>query len=138
MKYQVERKGGYMVRRTINIINIRKKKRLYIKAGASCGNIKVKGSRIYLNGESFLMSLARYISQTVTIYTVSGGQSGAGFTGVLLEVCRDHVRILTSAASPPAYSLGDSFEDNDEKPVNLGSIAEVPLSKIAAFIHNAV
>lgn len=138
MKYQVERKGGYMIRRTINIINIKKKKRLYIKAGASCGNIKVKGSRIYLNGESFLMSLARYISQTVTIYTVSGGQSGSGFTGVLLEVCKDHIRILTSTASPPACPFGDISGYSDEKTISLGSIAEIPLSKIAAFIHNAV
>ena len=32
-------------------------------------------------------SMARYIGQTVTIFTKSGGLSGNGFTGVLAGIC---------------------------------------------------
>ena len=39
-------------------------------------------------------SMGRYIGQTVTIFTTSGGLSGNGFTGVLLTVDCNCVRLL--------------------------------------------
>jgi len=39
-------------------------------------------------------SMFRYVGQTVTIFTTSGGLSGNGFTGVLLSVDCNCVRLL--------------------------------------------
>jgi len=39
-------------------------------------------------------SMVRHIGQTVTIFTTSGGLSGSGFTGVLLSVDCNCVRLL--------------------------------------------
>ena len=39
-------------------------------------------------------SMCRYIGQTVTIFTTSGGISGSGFTGVLLTVDMHCIRLL--------------------------------------------
>lgn len=39
-------------------------------------------------------SMLCYIGQTVTIFTTSGGLSGSGFTGVLISVDCDCIRLL--------------------------------------------
>ena len=39
-------------------------------------------------------SMIRHIGQTVTVFTTSGGLSGSGFTGVLLTVDCNCVRLL--------------------------------------------
>jgi hypothetical protein len=52
--------------------------------------------------------LCRYIGQTVTIFTRSGGISGCGFTGVLISVDCHCIRILTSFGLPPACPVGSA------------------------------
>ncbi|HHW47225.1 MAG TPA: hypothetical protein GXX14_01225 [Clostridiaceae bacterium] len=59
-------------------------------------------------GGSFAALLANYIGETVTIFTNSGGQSGAGFTGVILAVNNVFVRLLTRIGPPPGCSLGNA------------------------------
>lgn len=90
--------------------------------------------------------LSRYIGQTVTIFTTSGGQSGSGFSGVLISVSDCAVRLLVSAGEAPACPLGSScsgfnqFGNNSFSGCNnpLGAIAIIPTSSIAAFTHNAI
>jgi hypothetical protein len=118
-----------MSRRTVNIINIRpKRKNLYMKTGCNDVLDVKKSNKVYLNDDSFRQSLVKYTGQTITIFTTSGGESGRGFTGVLLSVEIDHIRILTSLASGPG-----TYDD-----ISLGSITNVPLDKIAAFVHNTI
>ena len=45
--------------------------------------------------DNFVEHLKRYIGETVTIFTTSGGQSGQGFTGVVLAVNDCFVRLIT-------------------------------------------
>jgi len=52
--------------------------------------------------------LSKHIGETVTIFTKSGGQSGAGFTGVILSVNDCFVRLITRIGPPPACSLGNA------------------------------
>lgn len=136
-----------MFRRNVNIFNIKKKK-IYLKSRGSCGfSSNIKGNEMYLNDNSFIRSLIRYIGQTITIFTTSGGQSGLGFTGLLLEVNRDYIKILIKAASPPSCCLGncctaenqeDTTIKNDCENITLGVITNIPLDKIAAFVHNTI
>lgn len=91
--------------------------------------------------------ICRYIGQTVTIFTTSGGLSGSGFTGVLVSVNECSVRLLVSAGNAPACALGSNcggppeFNFNFNNNCNgsaLGAIAVIPTCAIAAFTHNAI
>jgi hypothetical protein len=65
-------------------------------------------------GGSFAKLLADYIGETVTIFTSSGGQSGSGFTGVVLAVNECFVRLITRIGPPPGCSLGNACTGFDE------------------------
>lgn len=127
--------------------------------------------------------LANYIGETVTIFTSSGGQSGAGFTGVVLAVNQTFVRLLTRIGPPPGCSLGNACTGfnagygywggtgaagcgvagsyaagaiqgpvlpadvngavsaggwNGYPVYTVGSVADIPISAIVSFVHNAV
>ncbi|HPU62954.1 MAG TPA: hypothetical protein PK304_02250 [Mobilitalea sp.] len=110
---------------------------------------------------SLVQHLYRYIGDTVTIFTTSGGLSGNGFTGVLLSVNNRFVRLLTQMGDAPthpisggsetdhgcmpsfgnfALSEGDNLLNSSKKGggSRLGSICDIPIDRIAAFCHNAV
>ncbi len=53
-------------------------------------------------------SLCRYIGRTVTIFTTSGGISGAGFTGVLACVGECTIKLITDIGAPPACPIGNT------------------------------
>ena len=59
-------------------------------------------------GEFLIKSLERYIGQTVTIFTTSGGLSGNGFTGVLAGICGCTIKLITDIGAPPACPIGSS------------------------------
>jgi hypothetical protein len=112
------------------------------------------------NGYSLVGSLARNIGQTVTIFTTSGGESGRGFTGVLASVNCNFVRLITQIGPAPGCALGNCCDDDCHggrgsegrdgrdnlggqgratcRPTTLGSIVDIPVNRIAAFVQNAV
>lgn len=59
-------------------------------------------------GGNFAALLANYIGETVTIFTSSGGQSGSGFTGVVLAVNPVFVRLITRIGPAPGCALGNA------------------------------
>jgi len=61
-------------------------------------------------GEFLIESMARYIGQTVTIFTTSGGLSGSGFTGVLAAICDGNVKLITDIGAPPACAGGSKVQ----------------------------
>ena len=63
-------------------------------------------------------SMMRHIGQTVTIFTTSGGLSGSGFTGVLLSVDCNCVRLLADIGAPPACPIGSAC-CNDMTPMGI-------------------
>lgn len=98
--------------------------------------------------DNFVEHLKRYIGETVTIFTTSGGQSGQGFTGVVLAVNDCFVRLITRIGAAPGCALGNSYNSRScsrcgERDFNcsdraLGSVADIPIDRIASFVHNAV
>jgi len=52
--------------------------------------------------------LCRFIGQTITIFTESGGLSGSGFTGVLISADCECIRLLTDFGLPPACPVGSA------------------------------
>ena len=59
-------------------------------------------------GEFLVESMSRFLGQTVTIFTTSGGLSGNGFTGVLAGICGGCVRLITDIGAPPSCPVGSS------------------------------
>ncbi|HCT64565.1 MAG TPA: hypothetical protein DIC60_04775 [Lachnospiraceae bacterium] len=106
--------------------------------------------------------LKRFQGETVTLFTTSGGESGSGFTGVLTVVDCSYVRLVTAIASPPECSLGngcdcccDGFDGGFRRGgrrgfrrvgsrrgfgrfFGLGSVVDIPISRIASFVHNTL
>ena len=92
-----------------------------------------------------LDELSRYIGQTVTIFTTSGGASGFGFTGVLLRINLDFITLVNRLGSPPNTSVGEVPCDTISKCdihrnriFVVSSLCDIPLNKVAAFCHNAL
>ncbi len=111
------------------------------------------GRRGKFMAEAFVLdNLLRYIGQTVTIFTTSGGLSGSGFTGVLAGVCDNTVKLITDIGAAPSCPVGSNccscsggFGFNNGYGYGnyygynwLGSVTEIPICKIASFTHNAI
>ncbi|NLP34865.1 MAG: hypothetical protein GX359_06670 [Clostridiales bacterium] len=108
----------------------------------------------------FTRHLCRFIGETVTIFTTSGGPSGCGFTGTLLTVNCRFVRIVTHQGTGPSNPLAENIcgdfdkgpkdgigsfggpgsgpEPMMKKHFRVGSVCDIPIDRIAAFCHNAV
>ncbi len=96
-----------------------------------------------------------YIGETVTIFCACGGESGAGFTGVVLYANECFVRLVTRIGPPPGCALGNACNRNFRWGSNgysggnrgggnsgcintVGSVVDIPIDRISAFVHNAV
>ncbi len=85
-----------------------------------------------------------HIGETVTIFTTSGGQSGCGFTGVVLYANPCFVRLVTRIGPPPGCALGNACtgfarKQNNYGCVNtVGSVVDIPMKKIVAVVYNTV
>lgn len=90
-----------------------------------------------------------YLGQTVTVFVNAGGAAGKGFTGILMGRSEAFIRLLVMPGAPPACSLGNScgktagnelfcalcqFNAN----ASMGSIVDIPMRNVVAFVHNAV
>jgi hypothetical protein len=92
-----------------------------------------------------LESMYEYIGQTVTVFTTSGGLSGDGFTGVLISVDCNCVRLLASIGAPPSCPVGSScggsynpYNQSDFYGNPFGAVCVIPVCAIACFTHNAI
>ena len=111
----------------------------------------VDGDGIVLHGD-LTCAMARYIGQTVTIFTTSGGMSGCGFTGVLLGVNECFAKLLTQIGPAPGCAIGNACNgttyangsgcggnNNNDNPIStVGSVTDIPICSIACFTHSAI
>ena len=112
---------------------------------------------LYGNDLGFMRDLSRYLGETVTIFTTSGGESGSGFTGVLVAVNEDFVRLVTAIGTAPECSLGNNCDFLDDcrdfrgsdrfgrrhhrrrgSFRDLGSVVDIPICRIASIVHNTL
>jgi hypothetical protein len=105
------------------------------------------------NDNGYLLNhLFEFIGQTVTIFTASGGVSGCGFTGVLIKVNCDYVRIVVQQGTPPvnpinfssccgnnnSQTLGEQQYQHYQPYNSVGSVCDIPVRTIVSFCHNSV
>jgi len=118
----------------------------------------VAAGNVYGGGNFDL--LQESIGETVTIFTTSGGQSGSGFTGVVLAVNPCFVRLITHIGPAPGCALGNCCGSVGGYGAagyggygmggygggmggygvvhTVGSVTDIPLDRIAAVVRNAV
>jgi hypothetical protein len=90
-------------------------------------------------GGNFLDDLKRFIGTTVTVFTTSGGESGSGFTGVLITVDPCFIRLVSRIGPAPEDPLTDRDRCRNRNKFNrVGSVVEIPIDRIAAFVHSAI
>lgn len=103
--------------------------------------------------------IRRFVGETVTIFTTSGGASGCGFTGFIVAANPCFVRLVTDQGMAPSNPLAENIcPDIDSTPGGgmrgmgggcgkgnshehmrtVGSVVDIPIDRIAAFCHNAV
>lgn len=88
-----------------------------------------------------IADLNNNIGRIVTVFTSSGGCSGRGFTGLLVEVNRNFVKLITSLPSAPRHPFGLSpagFFDNNECGRRFGTVAVIPIRQIVCFSFNEI
>lgn len=96
------------------------------------------------SSESFAQHIEDFIGETVTIFTTSGGESGCGFTGFLLKANCHFVRLITKIGPAPGCALGNGCNRGrgqnscDFDIHSIGAVTDIPVDRIAAFVHNAV
>lgn len=93
----------------------------------------------------FNCHIEKFIGETVTVFTTSGGLSGSGFTGVVLAVNCGVVRLVVRQGSAPANPLGENFNRDrcDDRRHErcchkAGAVVDIPIDRIACFVHNAI
>ena len=119
-------------------------------------------------GESGFLDFENHIGETVTIFTTSGGESGSGFTGVIIAVNCKFVRLVTRIGPAPGCALGNECDDDfrdrrddrdfdrgrggfcgcgggrrddrrrDDRVRSVGSIVDIPIDRIAAVVYNSI
>lgn len=75
--------------------------------------------------------LTALIGKHITVYVDSGGTSGNGFSGILIEVLFDRIRLIASIPSKPSNQFG-----NKNRCEKLGTLCVIMLNHITAFNHS--
>lgn len=104
--------------------------------------------------DNIVEHLCKFVGETVTLYTQSGGESGSGFTGVVIAANSCFVRLITCIGPAPNCAVGSACNgkgyyygsrcdskckgDYSGHYSNIGSVTDIPTDKIVAFVHNAV
>jgi len=94
--------------------------------------------------ESIERILAANIGRVVTIFTKSGGASGCGFTGLIVRVDCDVVKLTTRLPCAPAQPFEDFCGNRNFGfrrccgSHELGTTCIIPLNAIASVIFNEI
>jgi len=109
----------------------------------------------------FVRHIQKFIGESVLVFTTSGGASGSGFSGVLMDVNADFIRLVNQQSTPPTCPISNVCNEDDDDDYcngrdgngtmnesnqyrmrmsshNVGSICDIPIDRIVAFCHNAI
>ncbi|MDR3645338.1 MAG: hypothetical protein P4M02_09730 [Clostridia bacterium] len=95
--------------------------------------------------EGLVESLRDNIGKVITVFTRSGGCSGSGFTGLLIQVNDCSIKLVTSLPSAPRNPFGvrvgsDNFNGGGgcRSGNRMGSAIIIPIRQIVSFVFNDV
>lgn len=83
------------------------------------------------------------IGKPIKIFVNGGGASGKGFTGILVEVLPDRIKIATKLPSPPMHKQNIKNHSSKNKSCNtkydeFGTYSVIMLEHITAIAYNYV
>lgn len=86
--------------------------------------------------DALVDSLSRQIGRVVTVFTTSGGCSGRGFTGLLVDVDCNKITLSTALPSAPRHPFGVQAVDPAFRycphASRMGTSVVIPVSKICS------
>lgn len=93
-----------------------------------------------------LNSLNNNIGRVITVFTSSGGCSGRGFTGLLVNVNCNFLKLISSLPTAPPNPFGHQFDiDGDfsngnscRERAKFGTAVVIPLRQIVAICFNEI
>lgn len=83
--------------------------------------------------------LENNVGRVVTVFTSSGGCSGRGFTGLLVEANDDFIKLVTCPPTAPRHPLGlapTSLFGGPGCAGRLGTSCVIPTNKIVCYAFN--
>ena len=100
-------------------------------------------------GDSNVGSFENNIGRIITVFTESGGESGRGFTGLLVHTDCRFIKLITALPSAPPCPFGNEFtrrgrrgfrfdEDCCCREARFGTVIVIPVDQIVAFVFNEV
>jgi len=92
--------------------------------------------------EELFESLVGNVGRVVTVFTQSGGATGCGFTGLLVSVNCEFLKLITKFPTAPTHPFGMNIGHNNlncnRGREELGTAIIIPLSKIVSVVFNEV
>ena len=86
------------------------------------------------NHQSMLQSeLSPLVGRTVTVFVKSGGASGNGFTGILIEISSEHIKLITEIPSTPRKNMPACGRNRQYS--RLGTNAVILINEIVAITY---
>ncbi|WP_312693078.1 hypothetical protein [Caproiciproducens sp.] len=81
------------------------------------------------------------IGRVVTVFTKSGGASGCGFTGLLVKVDCDFIKLVTELPCAPSHPFGLGFGNRSTGRNHccgneFGTTVVIPIDAIVSFVFN--
>lgn len=93
------------------------------------------------SNNNLINTLISNVGRVVTVFTQSGGASGCGFTGLLVQVNCDCIKLVTELPCAPSQPFGlninnQNFRKNKCCGNEFGTTCVVPINSIASFVCN--
>ncbi len=86
--------------------------------------------------------IKKHLGETVTVYTTSGGSSGSGYTGVLIQINCFFIKIIKHTGprpcNSPKYGSKRCYMCKRFGVKYTVTTSIIPIDKIAAFVFNAI
>lgn len=88
------------------------------------------------NSFSYWHQLPALIGKPITVFVDSGGISGGGFTGILIEVLSDSIKLITDIPSAPNIQKNCSHKKRRNN--KFGTYTTIMLDHITAINYNFI
>lgn len=112
-------------------------------------------SPVGVGGENFIFDedrndLFSNVGRLITVFTESGGASGNGFTGMLIEANCRYIKLITSLPSAPRNPFGigvEPFESRErgfcgggrrDHQCRFGTVLIIPVRQIVCYVFNQI
>jgi hypothetical protein len=108
------------------------------------GLCSINTNTINKSFDSLISKLLPLIGSVITVFTDSGGNSGNGFTGVLIDVSPDLIHIVTAISSSPNIKMhhcsNSSHRTNNHKNQcdKTGAFTIIMLRHITAVTYKTI